>query len=32
MLEIKTYKNYREICEAMGWKVATGNTKVKQMK
>lgn len=32
MLEEKTYKNYKAICEVMGWKIATGNTKISQLK
>ena len=32
MLEIKTYKNYKELCSAMEWKVVSGNSKIKQIK
>lgn len=32
MLEVKTYKNYKKICEAMGWKVKGGNAKQSQLK
>lgn len=32
MLEIKTYKNYKELCKAMGWKITDGNSRVKQLK
>ena len=32
MLEQKTYKNYKAICEAMGWKPVGGDTKVKHLK
>ena len=32
MLEIKTYKNYKELCEAIGWKISTGNGKKAQLK
>lgn len=32
MLELKTYKNYKEICEAMDWEVSTGNTKKKHLR
>ena len=31
MLELKTYKNYKEICEAMGWKITGGNIKKKNL-
>ena len=31
MLELKTYKNYKEICEAMGWKTTGGNIKKKNL-
>lgn len=31
MLETKTYKNYKELCGAMGWKVTTGEAKQKQI-
>jgi hypothetical protein len=31
-LEKKTYKNYKELCEAMDWQVKSGNTKKAQMK
>lgn len=26
------FKNYKELCEFMGWRVATGNTKIAQLK
>ena len=32
MLEIKTYKNWKEICEAMNWATTGGNTKVRYLK
>lgn len=32
MLEIKTYKNYKELCQAMKWKPTGGDTKVKNLK
>lgn len=32
MLELKTYKNYRELCKVMNWKVASSNSKTKQFK
>ena len=32
MLELKTYKNYKELCVAMDWKIADGNSKKKQLK
>lgn len=32
MLEKKRYKNYKELCEALGWEVTNGNSKKKQMK
>lgn len=31
-IEVKEYKNWGELCEAIGWKVAGGNTKIKQQK
>ena len=31
MLEVKTYKNWKEICEAMGWKTTGGNIKKKNL-
>ena len=31
-LELKTYKNYKELCEALEWKVANGNSKKKQLR
>ena len=31
-LELKTYKNYKELCEAIGWKISTGNGKKAQLK
>ncbi|MBK1809163.1 hypothetical protein JHL18_00680 [Clostridium sp. YIM B02505] len=31
-LEKKTYKNYKELCVAMEWQVASGNTKIAQLK
>ena len=32
MLEVGEYKNYKAICEAMGWEITSGNSKKKQMK
>lgn len=32
MLEVKTYKNYKELCQAMKWKPTGGDTKVKNLK
>ena len=32
MLEITTYKNYKELCVAMGWKITDGSSKKKQLK
>lgn len=32
MLEVKTYKNYKELCLSMNWEVKSGNTKIKQFK
>ena len=32
MLEIKTYKNYKELCKAMEWKITGGSSKKKQLK
>ena len=32
MLEQKTYKNYKQLCEDMGWSTVRGNTKVKHLK
>ena len=32
MLEQKVYKNYKELCEDMGWENIGGNTKVKHLK
>ena len=32
MLELKTYKNYKQLCEDMGWSTVRGNTKVKHLK
>ena len=32
MLEVGEYKNYKELCEAMGWKPVGGDTKVKHLK
>ena len=32
MLEKKTYKNYKEICAAMDWKVTSGESKKSQLK
>ena len=32
MLEITTYKNYKELCKAMGWEEKAGNSRVKQLK
>ena len=31
MLKVKTYKNWKEICEAMGWKTTGGNIKKKNL-
>ena len=31
MLELKTYKNYKEVCKAMGWKTTGGNIKKKNL-
>ena len=32
MLELITYKNYKELCKAMNWEVTSSNSKKKQMK
>ena len=32
MLELKTYKNWKEICKAMGWKTTMGNYKNARLK
>ena len=32
MLEKKTYKNYKSLCETMGWKPTGGDTKIKHIK
>ena len=32
MLELKTYKNYKELCVAMGCKITDGSSKKKQLK
>ena len=32
MLELKTYKNWKEICEIMNWSTTGGNTKKKYLK
>ena len=32
MLEVGEYKNYKSICEAMGWKPVGGDAKKKQLK
>ena len=32
MLEKKIYKNYKEICGAMDWKVTSGESKISQLK
>ena len=32
MLELKTYKNYKELCKAMEWEEKAGNSRVKQLK
>ena len=32
MLEIKTYRNWKELCESIGWKVTRGNSKNKYLK
>ena len=31
-LELKTYKNYKELCDALEWEVSSGNTKKKQLR
>ncbi len=31
-LELAIYKNYKELCEVMDWKVKSGNTKISQLK
>lgn len=31
-LEVRVYKNYRELCEALGWEIKTSNSKKKQLK
>ena len=31
VLEVKTYKNWKEICETMGWKTTGGNIKKKNL-
>ena len=31
-LEQKTYKNYKELCVAMDWKIKSGNSKIAQIK
>lgn len=31
-LEVKKYKNYKELCKALGWKVKTGNAKKAQLR
>ena len=31
-LELKTYKNYKELCNALEWEVSSGNTKKKQLR
>ena len=32
MLEQKTYKSYKQLCEDMNWSITGGNTKVKHLK
>ena len=32
MLEITTYKNYKELCKAMNWEEKAGNSRVSQLK
>ena len=32
MLELKTYKNYKELCKAMEWEEKAGNSRVSQLK
>lgn len=32
MIELKTYKNWNEVCKVMNWKTGGGNTKVKNLK
>ena len=32
MLEQRVYKNYRELCKAMNWKVTSSDSKNKQFK
>ena len=32
MLEVKTYKNYKEICVVMGWKITNGSGKKRHLK
>ena len=32
MLEITTYKNYKELCKAMGWKITNGSGKKRHLK
>ena len=31
-LELREYKNYKELCKAMNWSVKSGNTKIAQLK
>ena len=31
-LELKEYKNYKELCLALNWEVSSGNTKKKQLR
>ena len=31
-LELKTYKNYKELCKVLEWEVSSGNTKKKQLR
>lgn len=32
LLELKTYKSYKEICKAMNWTISSGNSKKSQLK
>ena len=32
MLELKIYKNYKELCKAMGWKITNGSGKKRHLK
>ena len=31
-LELKEYKNYKELCNVLGWDISSGNTKKKQLR